>query len=267
MAEETNVQDVVAQYLASENPSEGGPAPAPEPTPATDTPAPDYESLLNTKMDEVRGEFTKREDTYKETIEKQGQAINKLETLVGGAYTQAHPVAPAPEPEITEADLAKDPMGTLNRVSDARVKKAITEYDTGMSQVLRNVVERGYQGEMKGVATKKYFKYAQSELEDMFVKNPALKMQANSVEMAYRLLVGTNIEDYETKYVADNPKSAPAGDNVPTPAPPVPSGQAPGAGPPAPVKAEPELTANQKALVGKFAAMGIALENKDFQGD
>ena len=264
----TEFEKTVASYLDSSNPVEAGVEVAPEVTPEPEPePKPDqvdYAALIDEKVGAVRTEFETERKGYKDTIARQDANINQLSQLVGGAYTAAHPAAP-PEPDATEADLVKDPIGTLNRVSDARTKKAIVEYDKGMSGLLRNVVERGYQGELKGLSGKRFAKQAIPEIEKIFDAKPEMKMQANAAEMAYNMLVGQHFEEWSKDAPVETPTDAPVGP-VP-PAPPVPAGRPGSGGPPTLVETPIELTAVQKALQGKFAALGIPLTEKDLTGE
>jgi hypothetical protein len=211
---------------------------------------------------------TELENQYSDTIAKQQSSIEKLSALVGGAYEKVHQPAAA-DPEVTEQDLVKDPIGTLNRVSDARTKKALEEYNKGMSQVLNTVVERGYQGELRGLTGQRFYKYAEPEIKKMFDANPQLKLQPNAVDYAYKMLVGENYEAWEKQLATETtePGGGPKPPVVPAPTP-TPAPQRGGGGPPreTDAKVEPELTQNQKILQAKLNNMGFDMSASDMEG-
>jgi hypothetical protein len=259
--------DVIREYeVLDTTPVDPEPAPTPDPAPAV----PDWTA----KFEEIKAGYDGREAEYKQALADQQAKLDRLEGLVQGAYANAHATTPDPEPEqtFTKEDLVKDPVGTLERVSDAKARKALQEYSKELQPVMNNLVERGFQGELAMVSQRKYYPYVKDKLSQTFESNPQLKGQAGAVEYAYRMLVGENIEEIEKSWEKANP----GGD--PPPPPPTPPVEAPipsanrspnpgrTAAPtaPAPPKNEPQLTAEQLRVQAKFKRdFGLDLSAKD----
>ena len=266
MSDETStLQDVVSNYVAGANPSEVVPDLAPPVVePVVDPVVPVAADGIEEKIDAMRVEFASEREGYKATIAQQGANIEQLNSLVGGAFNAARTPEPEPEVSFTEEDLRTDPVGTLNRVTEANTRRALIEYDRSNSAVLRQVVERGFKGEVAGLASRKFFAQAKPEIEKMFAAKPELKMQAGAAEMAYDLMVGQNYEKWEKELVGTAPAVPPV-----IPPPPVPAGKVGSGGGAPPVETKPavELTQAQTRLKAKFAAMGMPLSDEDLVGD
>jgi hypothetical protein len=224
----------------------------------------DQAAALEAKFEEIKAQYEGREAQYKEKLAAQDSKLSQLERLVQDSYSRAHP-APAekeePEVKFEQADLVKDPIGTLERVSTARTKKAIAEYDASMRPVLEQLVERGYQGELAAVSQRKYYPYVKDKIEQAFTANPALKTQAGSVEYAYRMFVGEHIEDIEKEWAKDKGTEPVGGEPTPKPTPPGKTGR-PGPPEDKPTK-KVELSPDQQRVKAKFAALGLELTDKD----
>jgi hypothetical protein len=194
--------------------------------------------------------------------------MNSLEQLVNQSYQAAHAPAPEPEaPKFTKEELLADPIGTLERVSDAKARAAVKQDREATQNVLGTLVERSHQAELKALESKKYYGQLKDKVAEVFQANPQLKLQPNSAELAYNMLVGQNIESLETGTTPAANLTVPR-TPVPTPTPGAP------AAPAAPVEAEPtskepELTEAQKRLQAKFSMIGDApnLDPKDFGGE
>jgi len=243
------------------------PAPAPvEPVTPEPEPAPAPVPQFTEEIEQLKAGYEEKLANATALMEAQTSRMNTLEQLVNQGYQAAHTPAPEPEvPKFTQEELLKDPIGTLERVSDAKARAAVTQNNEQITQVVGSLVERSHQAELKALEGRKYYSQVKEELAQVFVGNPALKMQANSAELAYNMIVGKNIETLEKGAPAPVTPVTPVVPRTPVP---VPTGGAPVA-PAAPVEpvapAEPELTEAQKRLQAKFAAIdGIDLTAKDF---
>jgi hypothetical protein len=267
---ELDLETFVNEYGQDPAPPAPVETPPVEPTPG---PTPVTPDLYKAELDALKEGYAQKEKQYQDLINQQNSRMNTLETLVNRGYQNAHAEPPKPEiPTFTQEELLQDPIGTLERVSDAKAKARIQENNEQLSGVIGGLVERSWQGEMKGISGKRYYNQVKDEIQSMVEANPALKLQPNSAELAYNMIVGRDIE----KLMAGD-TSTPPSDPTPTPAPPatprtpvpVPAGGGPAnPAPPAdtPPKKEPELTAAQKRLQAKFAALDIGLTGKDFGG-
>jgi hypothetical protein len=254
-------QDPVAPVAPVETPPVE-PAPVPIPDPAE----------LKADFDALKDGYAQREAQYQAVIDQQNSRMNTLENLVNQGYQRAHAEPPKPEvPTFTQEELLADPIGTLERVSDAKAKAAIQTNNEQLSGVIGGLVERSWQGELASISNKRYFSQVKGEIESMVEANPALKLQPNSAELAYNMIVGRDIEKLMAE--APGPKLVTTDPVVPvTPRTPVPVPAGGGPAPPAPPtdtppRKDPELTAAQKRLQAKFAALDIGLTANDFEGE
>jgi uncharacterized phage infection (PIP) family protein YhgE len=239
--------------------------PAPDPAPA---PALNVEA----ELEALKSGYAEREKQYQEVIDQQNSRMNTLETLVNQGYQRAHAEPPKPEiPTYTEEELRTDPVGTIERMSDAKARAAIQTNNEQLSQVIGGLVERSWQGELKGISAKPYYNQVKDEIEGMVKQNPNLKLQPNSAELAYNMITGRMLSEGKLQPLAkptlvpplETP--APVPSRVPTPLPTTsgPAGPVPPEGDPP--KKEVELTDAQKRLQAKFAGLDIGLVASDFE--
>jgi hypothetical protein len=249
---------------------EAGPEPVATPPAEPVTPVPDPEPTpapqFAEEIEQLRAGYEEKLSAATQLIEQQSARMNSLEQLVNQGFQAAH--APPAEPEVpkfTKEELLADPLGTLEKVSEAKAKAAVKQTEGQITQVMGTLIERSHQAELKALEHKKYFKQLKPQIDEVFKANPQLKMQPNSAELAYNMLVGQNIETLET---GATPAPAPAVPRtpVPTPAPGTPA--APAAPAEAPPKEEPKLTEAQVRLQKKFAMIADApgLDPSDFEG-
>jgi hypothetical protein len=270
--QDTNTPELDLEALANEYGQDPVPAPAPvpevDPAPApTPDPTPDWQA----KLDALTTGYEERERGYKEVIDQQNARMSSLEQLVNRGYQAAHPATPEPAvPQFTQEELLKDPIGTLEKVSDAKAKAAVVQNNEQLSGVIGGLIERSWRGELSAISSKKYYPHVKDEIEKMVEANPNLKLQPNAAELAYNMIVGRDIEKLEKLVPAgggegSGPTPTPTPRLVPTPTPLHTPAPVPPEGDPAP-KA-PELTEAQKALQAKFAGLDIGLTAADFGGE
>ncbi len=229
-------------------------------------PAPTEPVNYDAQFAEIKATYDERERGYQSKLADQNTKLEKLERLVSGAYSQAHPapVQDAADETFTKEDLVQDAVGTIERVAAARSKKAVKELTDQLNPVVQNLVERGYQSELALVKGTKYYDEVKEKLDKTFVDQPQLKGQAGAVDYAYKMLVGEYMEDHDPAVKKDDPPVAPVVPVTPadppvTPAAPVqnrtPVSGKPGGGTPPVTPDKIELSAEQARVKAKFAGI------------